>query len=184
MEERRVLESRYMILLAGVLGVLAIFQPMIAIGRGPIRVKASAYELSFGYKRLHKEIDRELPALVQKRIPRDVLETRDDIKLVADASRGAVLAFVPAALLLLLGGFAVWRKRTHVAVAVGAMVLALASLAAWLGVRYGVAYGIKEEPALGRLHLELQFSSHVLMIGAVLVFVGLGGDLLRSRARK
>src|SRR5262245_21866340 len=150
------------------LGVLALFRPMIAIGRGPLRVEVSAYDLSFGLAKTHKLLDRKLPALAEKHVPADVLQTRDDIKLVADASRGAALAYVPAALLLLLGALAIARKRTGRIEAVAAIVLALASAAAWLGVRYGVAYGIKEEPALARLHLELQLAAHMLLVVALL----------------
>src|SRR5262245_25156079 len=94
------------------------FQPLIALGRGPLKIKTSAYELSFGLDRVHAAVGRKLPKIAQKHIPKDVLETRDDIKLVADASRGAALAFLPCGLLLLLGAFCVWRKRTPLAVAI------------------------------------------------------------------
>ena len=177
-------ESRYLLLIAGILGVLAIFQPLIAIGRGPIKVKLSAYELSFGLDRAHKLIDAKIPEFAEKRIKPDLLQTRDDIKLVADASRGAALAFVPAMLILLLGAFAVWRKRTHLAIAIAATPLALASIAAWFGVRYGVAYGRQEEPALARLHFELQGSGTMLLVTGVIVLVAVGQELLqRRRAR-
>lgn len=176
-------ESRYLLVVAGLLGVLAMFQPMIALGRGPVKIKTSAYELSFGLDRVHKAIDRKLPRFAEKRIPADVLETRDDIKLVADASRGAALAYVPAILVLLLGAYAVSRKRTPRAVALIAVPLALASIAAWVGVRYGVAYGIEEEPALKRLHLELQYGAHVLLIAGAIVLVAVGHELLQLRRR-
>jgi hypothetical protein len=176
-------ESRYLLLIAGIVGVLAMFQPVIAIGRGPLKVKTSAYELSFGLDRVHKAIDRKLPGFAEKRIPSDILQTRDDIKLVADASRGAALAYVPAIIIMLLGGFAVWRKRTHLAVALAAIPLALASIAAWFGVRYGVAYGRQEEPALARLHLEPQWAAHILLVTGVVVLVAVGQELLDRRRR-
>ena len=174
-------ESRYLLLLAGIVGVLAMFQPMIALGRGPLKVKTSAYELSFGLDRIHKTVNRKLPGFAEKRIPPDILQTRDDIKLVVDASRGAALAYVPSMIILLLGAFAVWRKRTHLAVAIVAIPLALASIGAWFGVRYGVAYGREEEPALARLNLELQWSSHVMLLVGVVVLVAVGRDLLQRR---
>ncbi|HEX5058705.1 MAG TPA: hypothetical protein VFV99_05055 [Kofleriaceae bacterium] len=174
-------ESRYLILLAGIVGVLAMFQPMIVIGRGPLKVKTSAYELSFGLDRVHKAINKKLPGFVEKRIPPDVLQTRDDIKLVADASRGAALAYLPSLIILLLGAFSVWRKRTDLAVAIAAIPLALVSIAAWFGVRYGVAYGREEEPALARLHLELQWASHVMLVVGIVVLVAVGRDLLERR---
>jgi hypothetical protein len=176
-------ESRYVFLIAGLLGLLAMFQPLVALGRGPLKVKTSAYELSFGLDRVHKVLDRKLPGFAQKRISADVLQTREDIKLVADASRVAALAYAPAILILLLGAFAVWRKRTHLAVALLAIPLALASIAAWLGARYGVAYGREEEPALARLHFELQWAAHVLLVTGALALLAVGHDLLQRRRR-
>jgi hypothetical protein len=175
-------ESRYLLLVAGVLGVLAIFQPMLALGRGPLKVKVSAYELSFGLDRVHAATNRKLPGFAEKRLPPDVRQTRDDIKLVADASRGAALAYLPSVLVLLLGAFAVWRKRTPLWVAIVALPLALASVAAWFGVRYGVAYGIEEEPALARLHLELQWSAHVLLVAGAVTLVAAISALRERRA--
>jgi uncharacterized membrane protein len=174
-------ESRYLLLIAGLLGVLAIFQPMLALGRGPLRVKVSAYELSFGLDRVHQAVNRKLPGFAEKRLPADVVQTRDDIKLVVDASRGAALAYMPSVLLLVLGALAVYRKRTHLAIAIAAVPLGLASIAAWFGVRYGVAYGIEEEPALARLHLEPQFAAHVLLLAGAIGLVAAGQELLARR---
>jgi len=170
-----------MLLIAGIIGVLAMFQPMIALGRGPLKIKTSAYELSFGLDRVHKLVDRKLPGFAEARIPADVLQTRDDIKLVAHASRAAAVAYVPAIIVLLLGAFAVWRKRTHLAVALTALPLALASIAAWFGVRYGVAYGRQEEPALARLHFELQWAAHVLLVVGVVVLISIAHETLQRR---
>ena len=172
-----------MLLIAGIIGVLAMFQPMIALGRGPLKVKTSAYELSFGLDRVHKLVDRKLPGFAETRIPADVLQTRDDIKLVVHASRGAALAYVPAILILLLGAFAVWRKRTHLAVALTAVPLALVSIAAWFGAHYGVAYGREEEPALARLHFELQWAAHMLLAVGVVVLICVAQELLQRRRK-
>jgi hypothetical protein len=159
--------SRYLLLLAGILGVLALFQPMIGLGRGPVKIELSAYDLSFGLGKTHLALDVKIPAFAAKRIPPDVLSTREDIKLVADASKGAALAYLPAAIVLLLGAFSIWRKRTPKPVAVIAGVLGLISIAAWFGVRYAVMYGIEEEPALERLHFKAVFGAHVLLVAGI-----------------
>jgi hypothetical protein len=176
-------ESRYMLLIAGIIGTLAMFQPMMSLGRGPLKIKTSAYELSFGLDRIHKVVDRKLPGFAEQRVPADIRETRDDIKLVVHASRAAALAYVPAILILLLGGFAVWRKRTHLAVALGVLPLALASIGAWFGARYGVTYGREEEPALARLHFQLEWAAHVLLVVGVVVIVAVVQELRERRAR-
>lgn len=164
--------SRYLLLIAGILGVLALFQPMISIGRGPIKEELSAYNLSFGFKKSRALLDRKIPSIAAKHIPADILETKDDINLVAHATRGAALAYIPAALLLLLGAFCVWRKRTARGLGAVAILLGLVSIASWFGVRYGVAYGIEEEPALARLHFQLAFGAHVMLVTGVLAIIG------------
>jgi hypothetical protein len=159
-------------LIAGILGVLAMFQPMISIGRGPVKVELSAYELSFGLGASRKALDVKIPALAKRHIPPDVLQTRDDIKLVSDATKGAVLAYIPAAILLLVGAYCVWRKRTWRPLGGLAILLGLISVAAWFGIRYGVAYGIEEEPALARLRLQPVFGAHVLLVAGALALIG------------
>jgi hypothetical protein len=163
--------SRYLILLAGILGVFALFQPMIGIGRGPLRIGVSAYELSFGLTKTHMALDAKLPDFATKRISADTLQTRDDIKLIADASRGAALAYVPALLLLLIGGFTIWRKRTPRALAVVSGVLGLVSSAAWASIHYAIIYGREEEPALARLQFKAEFGALALLIAGVLALV-------------
>jgi hypothetical protein len=164
--------SRYLVLLAGILGVLALFQPLIKLGRGPISLDLSAYDLSFGLKKTHVALDARIPTIAKQHIPPDLLETRDDIKLVADASRAAALAFAPAALILLIGIFCVKKKRTPRALAIVAGVLGLLSAGAWYGVRFAVFYGIAEEPALGRLHFKAVFAAQVLLVTGVLAVLG------------
>ena len=164
--------SRYLFLIAGILGVLALFQPMIKIGRGPVSVEASAYDLSFGFKKTHKVLDVNIPGFAAKHIPPDVLQTRDDIKTVADASKHAALAYVPAALLLALGILTVKIKRTPRVLGVVAGVMGLLSAAAYFGVRYGIAYGIEEEPALARLNFRAVFGAQVLLAVGIIAVLG------------
>jgi len=164
--------SRYLFLIAGILGVLASFQPMISIGRGPVKVELSAYELSFGLSKSRKILDAKIPSLAKRHIPPDILQTRDDIKVVSDATKGAMLAYIPVALLLLIGAFCVWRKKTARPLGALAILLGSISIAAWFGIRYGVAYGIEEEPALARLHLHPVFGAHVLLVAGALAIVG------------
>lgn len=174
--------SRYLFLIAGILGVLAAFQPMISLGRGPVKVEVSAYDLSFGLGKSRTALDVKIPSLAKRHIPPDILQTRDDIKLISDATKGATLAYVPVALLLLIGAFCVWRKKTARALAALALLLGAISIAAWFGIRYGVAYGIEEEPALARLRLQPVFGAHVLIVAGVLAILGALKSLLRRDA--
>jgi hypothetical protein len=171
-----------MFLIAGILGVLALFQPMIKIGRGPLTIEASAYDLTFGFRRTHVALDMRIPTIAAKHIPADVLQTRDDIKLVADASKHAALAYVPAALLLLLGILTVKLKKTPRVLAIVAGVMGLLSAAAYFGIRYGIAYGIEEEPALARLNFRAVFGAQVLLAVGILAVLGTLKSFSRSDA--
>lgn len=160
--------SRYLLLIAGILGLLAMFQPMIGLGRRPLRAELSAYDLSFGLEKTHFALDMKLPGFATKRVPADVLQTREDIKIVADASRGAALGYVPAILLLALGALCIWRKRTPRPIAIASGFLGLLSIGAWAGVRFAIIYGKDEEPALARLGFEALWGAHVLLIAGAL----------------
>jgi hypothetical protein len=164
--------SRYLFVLAGILGVLALFQPMIGIGRGPLRAELSAYDLSFGLKKTRFALNAKIPAFAAKKIPPDVLSTRDDMALIALASRGAAGLYLPAALLLVLGAIALKMKRTPKGIAIASGVLGLLSIGAWVGIREAVFYGIEEEPALERLHFGPEFGAHVLLVIGIIAVLG------------
>ena len=152
--------------------MLALFQPMIGIGRGPLRVELSAYELSFGLEKTRFALNAKVPAFAAKRIPPDVLQAREDMALVAFASRGAAALYIPAALLLLLGGLAIKQKRTSKGVAIAGGVLGLLCIGLWVGIREAVFYGIEEEPALERLHFGPEFGAHVLLVIGIVAVLG------------
>ena len=174
--------SRFLLLIAGILGVLAMFQPMIGLGRGPVRVELSAYDFSFGLEKTHFALDARLPAFAKKRIPADVLQAREDIKLIADATRGAVLGYVPALLLLALGALCVWRRRTPRPLAIVAGLLGALSIAAWASVRFAIIYGKEEEPALARLGFEALWGAHVLLITWALALIAAATAYTERRA--
>ncbi len=165
--------NRYIVLIAGIVGVLGMFQPLMSIGRGKLSIEISAYELSFGLSRTHEVFDTRLPLVAEMRLPADVRSTRDDIKMVIDAAKGAALAYIPAALLALIGVIAVARKKLGRVLGGAALLFALASVAAYLGLRYGIDYGKDEEPLLQRVQLQLQLGAHVLL--AVGIGAGIAG---------
>jgi hypothetical protein len=167
--------ARHILFLAGMLGVLGLFLPLFAVGRGPLRTELSARELSFGLDRAHRVIDKKIPGFLERRIPPDVIQARDDVRLVAHASRGAALAFIPAAVLLLLGIAGMWRGRFGRGLAALALVCGIASIGAYFGLRYAIAYGIEEEPLLRHVSMNLQFGATLLIIAGV---GGIAGGVL------
>src|SRR3954463_11476361 len=140
---------------------------MISIGRLKLSTDFSAYELTFKMSKTHKLVDQKLPLLVELKLPPDVREARDDIRLVVDASKNAALAYIPAGLLLLVGAFAVKRKRLGRPLAAVALLLGIASIAAFLGLKYGIHYGEQEEPLLARTNLHLEIGAKILLAGGI-----------------
>lgn len=163
--------ARYIVLIAGILGVLGMFQPLMKVGRYKLRTELSAYELSFGLTRTHKALDTKLPLLVEMKIPQDIRDARDDIKIIMDASKNAALAYIPAALLLLIGAYATWKKRLNRPLAALCVLFGLASAAAYVGLKYGIAYGEQEEPILKRVSIELLIGAKILLAGGVAAIV-------------
>lgn len=159
--------ARYIVFAAGLLGVLALFQPLMKLGHYKLRTEVSAYDLSFGLEKTHKALNAKLPFVIARRIPPDVRQARDDIKVVMDASQFAALAFIPAAMLLLIGSIAVYRKRLNRPLAALCVVFGLASAAAFVGLKYGIAYGEQEEPIIKRVSLELLIGAKILLAGGV-----------------
>ncbi len=152
---------------AGLLGFVGLFLPLFAAGRGPVRMTLSARDLSFGLARTHQLIDAPIPGFVQKRIPRQVLSDREDVRMIAHASRFAALAFVPATVMLLLAIAALWYGRFGRRMAGAAVLCGLASVGAYFGLRYGLAYGAAEEPVLERADLALRIGASLLIVSGI-----------------
>lgn len=159
--------ARYFVLIAGILGSLGLFQPLFSVGRWKLRAEFSAYELSFKHGTARKLIDAKLPLIVELKLPPDVRETRDDIRLIVDASKNAAFAYIPAGLLLVIGLIALKRKQLGPPLAALAVLAGLASAAAYFGLKYGIAYGEAEEPIVKRLNLELQIGAKILLAGGL-----------------
>jgi hypothetical protein len=156
---------------AGLIGLIGMFVPLVSLGKGVTHVEVTAKELSFGLSRTHALVDKELPPLVAKRLPKDVITGRDDVRMVLKGLRGAAAAFIPALLLLLLGVSGMWRGELSRRLAIVALVCGIASIAAYLGLRYGIDYGENEEPMLKRVELTIELGAYLLIVA------GLGGIL-------
>jgi hypothetical protein len=159
--------ARYIVLIAGVLGALGLFQPLFSVGRFKLHTDFSAYELSFKSSKAVKLVEAKLPLLVELKLPPDVRETRDDIRTIVEAARHAALAFIPAGILLVLGAIAVKRKKLGRPIAALAVLAGLASAAAYFGLKYGIAYGEAEEPIVKRLNLQLEIGAKILLAGGL-----------------
>ncbi len=145
------------------------FVPLVSLGKGVTHVEVTSKELSFGLSRTHALLDKEIPPLVAKRMPKDVVTGREDVRTVLKALRGAAAAFIPALLILLIGVSGMWRGRLSRRLGLVALACGVASIAAYLAVRYGIDYGENEEPLLKRVELTIEVGAYLLVVA------GLGG---------
>ena len=164
--------AKHILFVAGLIGLIGMFVPLVSLGKGVTHVEVSAKELSFGLSRTHQLIDKDIPPLVAKRMPKDVLSGREDVRTVLKALRGAAAAYIPALAILLLGVSGMWRGEFSRRLAIVALVCGVASIVAYLGLRYGIDYGENEEPLLKRVALTVEVGAYLLIVAGIGGIVG------------
>lgn len=176
---------KHLALVAGLLGLIGIFQPLLRTETksrfGPHALELTAYQLTFGLDKTHAVLGRELPPVLEKRLSPAVREARTDARLVAEASRGAVLLFVPALVLLAFGIVGLIKQRFGRVLGALTFVFGAASIAAFFGLRYGIDYGMREA-GFKRTTVEAIDASYLLIvIGAIGVVAAIGALVLPQR---
>lgn len=156
---------KHVLLLLGLVGVIGVVMPLAEIRKGPVGVALSARELSFGLEKTHSALDKKLPKLLEKHLPGDVRDTRDDLKMVADYLKWAVLVYAPALLLAVFGLIAVRKKRLDRGLAGAAVLCGVVALGAWIGLHYAIAYAIEEADIKG-MTIQLMSGAHMLLLTA------------------
>jgi hypothetical protein len=165
--------AKHALILLGLVGLLGIVIPLAEVRKGPVAIALSAKELTFGLDKTHAMLDRKLPAAVEKRLGINLRDTRDDLKLVAGYLRWAIYVFAPAALLVLIGCFAVMRGRLGRGAAVCALLCGLITLATWIGMHYAIDYALVEADVEG-MTIELMTGAHMLLVPAIAgILIGL-----------
>jgi hypothetical protein len=102
--------SKLIVLVGGILGILAFFLPLVSVHRADFKGTASAFQIVKGLDQVSHEVDREADrAAARAEAPSlEVDKAKDGIGQI----KGLVLAiFAPAALLALIGGLGVARKK-------------------------------------------------------------------------
>ncbi len=157
--------AKHLLILLGLVGVLGVVMPLAELRKGPAGVTLSAKELSFGLEKTHGLLDRKLPGFLEKRVPTDVRDARDDVKMVADYLKWAVFVFVPALLLVLIGIIAVARKQLGRPLGSAALAVGLIALGTWIALHKIIAYALVEADVRG-MTIELMSGAHMLLITA------------------
>jgi hypothetical protein len=163
--------AKHILFVAGLIGVIGMFVPLVSLGKNLSHVEVTAKELSFGLTKVHSLLEKDIPAAIKKRMPADVIEGRDDVRTVLKALRGAAAAFIPALAILLCGVAGMWRGEFGRRLAGAALFCGVMSIVAYLGLVYGIDYGENEEPLLKRVDLTIEVGAYLLIVA------GLGGIL-------
>src|SRR5689334_1267390 len=98
--------TKFIVLVGGILGILSFFLPLVSVTRHGETVKVSAFQVVKGLDQVGDAVDSAKPT--------DELDiaTQGEAKKDIGAMKGIVMAiFAPAALLVLIGGLGVARKR-------------------------------------------------------------------------
>lgn len=164
--------AKHVLLLLGLAGLIGVFMPLAELRKGPVGVTLTAKELSFGLEKTHGVLDRKLPSFAERRLPGVVRDTRDDVKLVADYLKWAVLVFTPSALLALFGMIAVKRKRLGRVLAGASLLSGVIALGTWIALHYAIDYALVEADVKGAT-IELMSGAHMLLLTAA-TGIGIG----------
>lgn len=98
--------SKFIVLVGGILGILAFFLPLVSVQRHGASATVSAFQVIKGLDQVEVAVDE---AGAHRSID---VETRAGAKKDIGAMKGIVMAiFAPAALLALIGGLGVARRR-------------------------------------------------------------------------
>ncbi len=174
--------AKHVLILLGLAGLIGLVMPLAELRKGPVGITLSAKELSFGLEKTHGALDRKLPGFIEKRLPTDVRDTRDDVKMVADYLKWAVVAFAPALLLVGVGLAAVARKRLGRGLAAASVLVGLVALATWIGLHYAIAYALVEADVKG-MTIALMPGAHMLLVPAIAgIAVGIAALVHPERA--
>jgi hypothetical protein len=173
--------TKHILFAIALIGIVGAFMPLVQVRSHGIPFDFTPRELSFGFERTHKILDYKLPAFAEKRIPAEIRDTRDDVRIVATAMKYAMALFIPIGLMMLLAVSAQWKGRLTRPGAALVVLLGLISAASWFVLRYAIDYGL-EEIALKRTTVILAPGAHFLLVaGIAAIVVGVLGVVRPER---
>lgn len=152
--------TKYIVLAAGVIGLIAFFLPLIAVQKSGIEGKLSAFQIVKGIDSA-QDVVKDAPAgTVQDRT------AVRDANSALGAIKGVVLAiFAPALLLVIFGGVGAAKKRFGRGLAIPSMIFGLLGLLIWAVLNAAASEGGGGGESVAGIGMHL------------LLFTGLGGAL-------
>lgn len=144
--------TKYIILGAGLIGLIAFFMPLIAVNKSGVSGKLSAYRIVVGISSAKQVVSKAGKAA-------DTVESKAAVKdanKALSAVRGIVLAiFVPALLLTIFGGVGTLRKSFGRGLAIPSFIFGLIGLGIWALLSSAASAGGGESVAGFGMHMLL-----------------------------
>lgn len=143
--------AKFLVLGAGLAGLLAFFLPLISVSKSGVDGKLSAFQIVKGIDSLNDVVEgTEAESVADARAKEEANEALGAVK-------GIVMAlFVPALLLAVIGGIGASKKRFGRGLAVPSMLLGLVGLAIWATLSSAASDPTGAESAAGvGMHLLL-----------------------------
>jgi hypothetical protein len=152
--------TKYIVLAAGVIGLIAFFLPLIAVQKSGIEGKLSAFQIVKGIDSAKDVVNDAPTGTVSERA------AVKDANGALSAIKGVVLAiFAPALLLAIFGGLGAAKKRFGRGLAIPSMIFGILGLLIWSLLNAAASEGGGGGESVAGIGMHL------------LLFTGLGGAL-------
>lgn len=150
--------TKYIVLAAGLIGIIAFFLPLISVANSGVEGKLSAYQIVAGIDSAQDVVGEAATGSAME------AAAVDDANAALGAVKGIVMAiFAPALFLLLFGGIGAAKKKFGRGLAIPSMIFGLLGLAIWALLNAAASEGGGESAAGIGMHM--------------LLLTGLGGTL-------
>ena len=119
---------KYMVLGAGIIGVLAFFMPLTAVSRAGLTAKISAYDAVVGIDSLQDVVSGQGSELAGEGSQKELDEINEGL---AEVKTIILMIFVPSAFLLLFGVVGTLKKKFGRGLGAGSLIFGLIGLGIW-----------------------------------------------------
>lgn len=169
---------KYILIVAGLAGSIAIFMPLLTIKKGFFEQGFSARDLVINGENTRHTLTGKLPKLATAHLPKSLRPLRSDVDDVLLAARAMSAIFIPALLLLGLGFVAAYRSECGRIIGAFALLCSVASVAGWFALRWGL-----REYGTSSLRIEIGSAGTMLWVVGGLGFVAAMGAFWQPERR-
>jgi hypothetical protein len=163
--------AQYLLIVAGVVGIIGLFTPMLTLKKGPFEQALSARDLAVEGHYTNGIWQRKVPKIALDRLsnalpgalPATIASVKSDVEDALLATRLMTLVFAPSMVLLLIGLVSMFRGRLGAWIAFIALLISVISVTSTFALRWGV-----ETYSIEHLTIRLEPGAYIpVLIGAI-----------------